>query len=169
MAVLFSWHKALSFAFQLPLKQTMRLPWHNANFSALHSILRLWLCRFRARGHFFGLKATFPGTRPLLRAQGHFYGHKATFTGPRPPFWAQSHFPKHYIAFLGYDYAVSWHKAIFLALPMLFTDAMPSFWVPKQAFLFGLKATGTWPFSFISITNANYGLNAAWHKAFFFS
>ena len=49
-------------------------------------------------------------------------------------------------------------------------------------FLFGLKATGTsWPFPFwapshwhmaiffISITNANYGLNAAWHKAFFFS
>ena len=95
-----------------------------------------------------GHKATFSGSKPLFRAQGHFYGHKATFTGPGPPFWAQSHFPSHYIAFLGYDYAVSWHKAIFLALPMLFTDAMPSFWVPKQAFLFGLKATGTWPFPF---------------------
>ena len=50
---------------------------------------------------------------------------------------------------------------------MLFTDAV-RFWAQSH-FLFGLKATGTWPFSFISITNANYGLNAAWHKAFFFS
>ena len=195
----------------------------------------------------YGHKATFSGSKPLFCLQGHFNGHKVTCTGPRPPFWAQSHFPSHYIAFLGYDYAVSWHKAIFLALPMLFTDAMPSFWVqshflsiinavygcspflgtkpfsfraqshwhmaislalpmlftgampfltaeaglPFRAqshwhflaisfldlkplvlpghFFFGLKATGTWPFSFISITNANYGLNAAWHKAFFFS
>ena len=90
----------------------------------------------------YGHKATFSGSKPLFWAQGHFNGHKATCTGPRPPFWAQSHFPSHYIAFLGYDYAVSWHKAIFLALPMLFTDAMPSFWVQSH---------------FLSIINAVYG------------
>ena len=90
---------------------------------------------FRAQSHFSGHKATLTGTRPLVRVQGHLYGSKA-------PFWAQSHFPSHYIAFLGYDYAVSWHKAIFLALPMLFTDAMPSFWVQSH---------------FLSIINAVYG------------
>ena len=90
----------------------------------------------------YGHKATYSGSKPLFCLQGHFNGHKATCTGPRPPFWAQSHFPSHYIAFLGYDYAVSWHKAIFLALPMLFTDAMPSFWVQSH---------------FLSIINAVYG------------
>ena len=104
----------------------MRFSWHNANFSALHSILRLWLCRFRARGHFFGLKATFPGTRPLLQAQGNFYGSRATFLGTKPLslalhsdlrlwlccFLAQGHF----LSITNADYgpnAVSGHKAIF--------------------------------------------------------
>ena len=161
MAVLFSWHNALSFPFQLPLKQTMRLPWHNANFSALHSILRLWLCHFQAQGHFFGLKATFPGTKPLLRAQGNFYGSKATFLGTKPLslalhsvlrlwlccFLAQGHF-------LSITNAVYGHNAVFLGAEAGFPFRAQSHWHMAISFL------GSKPLAnghFFSITNAIYG------------
>merc|ERR1712240_743346 len=93
------------------------------------------------------------GSKPLA-LPGHFlFGLKATGTSWPFLFWAQSHWHFLAISFLGSKPLAHGHFLL-LALQMLITDSMPP---------------GTRPFSFLSITNANYGLNAAWHKAFFFS
>ena len=107
-----------------------------------------------------GHKATFSGARPLLRAQGHFYGHQATFLGTRPISGHKATFPGTSSLFLALPItnavyglnAVSGHTAIFLPLPMLFSDPC-RFWAKSH---------------FLSITNADYGPNAvSGHKAFF--
>ena len=87
-------------------------------------------------------------------------GHKAIFfSGSKP--MAHGHF-------LSITNAVYRRNAVSDCRSRLSISGSKPLALPGH-FLFGLKATGTWPFSFISITNANYGLNAAWHKAFFFS
>ena len=86
-------------------------------------------------------------------------GHKAIFFSGSKPL-AHGHF-------LSITNAVYRRNAVSDCRSRLSISGSKPLALPGH-FLFGLKATGTWPFSFISITNANYGLNAAWHKAFSF-
>ena len=90
-------------------------------------------------------RLTISGSKPLA-LPGHFlFGLKATGTSWPFLFWAQSHWHFLAISFLGSKPLAHGHFLL-LALQMLITDSMPP---------------GTRPFSFLSITNANYGLNAA--------
>ena len=104
----------------------------------------------------FRLKATFLGTKPLVRVQGHLYGSKATFLGTKPLSLALHSVLRLWLCgFL--------HKAIFLALPMLFTDAMPSFWVQSH-FLSIINAVYGWS-PFLGTKPFSFRAQSQWHMA----